>query len=253
MPAAILRATGYVHWIFFFATITVAWLFLFVMSVPSELRSAESLYGSDFLQSLCNISFDNAGFARVAAMWCIMSLGMMAPTALPTFRAYDDLGHATSVRFGTLVSGYLIVWIGFSLAAAGLQLMLFRLDLIGTFGQSRSAILTGLLLAGAGLYQFSTFKDACLSKCRAPIAFFIQYWDEGAFRNGVRLGLTCLGCCWALMLLGFVGGVMNLAFMGLAMVVMATEKLPALGHVITRPLGYLLLGAGAWIVLTPLI
>lgn len=253
MPAAILRASGYLHWIVFFAAITVAWLILFLMAVPADLRSADTLFGSGFIQNLCNVSFDQAGFLRVAAMWGIMSLGMMAPTALPAFKTYDDLSHTTTIRFGSLVSGYLIVWIGFSLLAAALQLALFRLDLIGTFGQSRSTLLTGLLLIGAGAYQFSTLKDACLSKCRMPLTFFMQHWDEGPFRNGVRLGLACLGCCWALMLLAFVGGVMNLAFMGLAMVVMATEKLPDLGRRITAPLGYLLLATGGWMALTPLV
>ena len=253
MPAAILGASRHTHWILFFAAIAAAWLLLFAMSIPADLRSAENTYGSEFLQALCGISFDNVGFARVALMWCIMSLGMMAPTAVPAFQTYDDLGHATSVRFGALVSGYLIIWIGFSLAAAALQLLLFRLDLIGTFGQSRSMFFSGVLLIGAGAYQFSALKDACLLKCRAPLAFFIQHWDEGPLNNGFRLGLACLGCCWALMLLGFVGGVMNIAFMGLAMVVMATEKLPALGNLVTRPLGYLLLVAGGSVTVAALI
>jgi predicted metal-binding membrane protein len=75
----------------------------------------------------------------------------------------------------------------------------------------------------------------------------MQYWDEGALRNGVRLGLVCLGCCWALMLLAFVGGVMNLAFMGLATVIMILEKLPDIGRWLTRPLGVGLLAASAWV------
>ena len=107
-----------------------------------------------------------------------------------------------------------------SAAAAALQVALFQLGLIGALGQSLSVPLTMALLIGAGVYQFSPLKDACLSRCRAPLTFFMQHWDEGPFRNGLRLGADCLGCCWALMLLGFVGGTMNLAFMGLAMVLM---------------------------------
>jgi predicted metal-binding membrane protein len=102
---------------------------------------------------------------------------------------------------------------------------------------------SALLLALAGLYQFSTLKEACLNKCRAPLTFFMAHWDEGALRNGLRLGLVCLGCCWALMALGFVGGVMNLAFMGLATVVLVVEKLPGLGRWVTRPLGVVLLAS----------
>ena len=98
----------------------------------------------------------------------------------------------------------------------------------------------------AGAYQFSPLKAACLAKCRAPLGFFMQHWDEGAWRNGLRLGLVCLGCCWALMALAFVGGVMNLAFMGLATAIMVIEKLPDLGRWLTRPLGGLLMMGGLW-------
>jgi predicted metal-binding membrane protein len=93
-------------------------------------------------------------------------------------------------------------------------------------------------------------KEACLSKCRAPMMFFLQHWDEGPLRNGLRLGAVCLGCCWALMLLGFVGGVMNLAFMGVATILMALEKLPAIGRWLTRPMGGALLAAAGIVALT---
>ena len=102
----------------------------------------------------------------------------------------------------------------------------------------------------AGAYQFSPVKEACLSKCRRPLSFFMQHWDEGALRNGVRLGLVCLGCCWALMALAFVGGVMNLAFMGLATVIMVLEKLPQVGRYLTRPLGAVLIAASVWVLFT---
>ena len=106
------------------------------------------------------------------------------------------------------------------------------------------------LLALAGAYQFSPAKEACLSKCRRPLAFFMAHWDEGPLRNGLRLGLVCLGCCWALMALAFVGGVMNLAFMGLATVIMGLEKLPDIGRWLTRPLGVALLAGAGWTLAT---
>jgi len=143
-----------------------------------------------------------------------------------------------------LVGGYLLVWVGFSVFAAAAQMILFQAGLLDPFGQSLSTALSGILLLGAGIYQFSPLKEACLSKCRRPLTFFMQHWDEGPFRNGLRLGAVCIGCCWALMLLAFVGGVMNLAFMGLATLIMVFEKLPELGRFITRPLGVALCGAG---------
>jgi predicted metal-binding membrane protein len=102
----------------------------------------------------------------------------------------------------------------------------------------------------AGLYQFSPLKEACLSKCRQPMMFFLQYWNEGPWLNGVRLGLVCLGCCWALMFLAFVGGVMNLVFMGIATVIMMVEKLPQLGRYLTKPLGGILVVCSIWMPLS---
>jgi predicted metal-binding membrane protein len=132
--------------------------------------------------------------------------------------------------------------------AAALQLALYRFGLISAIGDSLSDWLTAGLLLGAGLYQFSPVKEACLAKCRRPLTFFMQHWDEGPWRNGVRLGLVCLGCCWALMLLAFVGGVMNLAFMGVATLIMVGEKMDSVGRYITRPLGIVLI-SGAFLVL----
>jgi len=148
-----------------------------------------------------------------------------------------------------LIVGYLVVWIGFSLAASALQVALFVYGAADQFGQSTSRYLSAALLAIAGAYQFSHVKEACLYKCRAPFTFFMHYFDEGAWRNGLRLGLVCLGCCWALMCLAFVGGVMNLVFMGLATVLMVVEKLPQIGTYITKPLGYALLCGAALIAL----
>ncbi|MEC8197413.1 MAG: DUF2182 domain-containing protein, partial [Pseudomonadota bacterium] len=128
-----------------------------------------------------------------------------------------------------------------------LQMVLFQAGLLGALGESRSTFLSAFLLTVAGLYQFSPMKEACLSKCRMPMTFFMQHWDEGPWKNGLRLGLTCLGCCWALMLLAFVGGVMNIVFMGLATLIMIFEKLPDVGRWVTKPLGLVLLCSAAYV------
>lgn len=241
---AIRKRAGW-HWLALFALILLAWSCLYAMSLPADLRAAGRIYGAEFWESLCTVTPDAAGYLRISLMWMLMAGGMMAPTALPAFATYDDLGHSGQTRFGALVAGYMAVWLGFSLLAAGLQMTLFQLDLVSAFGDSRSGALSAVLLAVAGLYQFSPVKEACLAKCRAPLTFFFQHWDEGAWRMGLRLGAVCLGCCWALMLLAFVGGVMNLAFMGLAMVIMVLEKLPDIGRYVTKPLGAGLLAAAA--------
>ncbi|TNJ41489.1 DUF2182 domain-containing protein [Phaeobacter sp. B1627] len=244
------QMTG-LHWLLLFAGILSAWAALFAMSVPADLRAAGVTYGGDFWLQLCTMTPDAAGGAKMVLMWALMSAAMMAPTALPAFATYDDLGQsAPGTRFGDLVLGYLAVWVGFSLLAAAAQMALLRAELISVFGDSRSGLLSGGLLLLAGGYQFAPLKEACLSKCRRPLVFFMQHWDEGPLRNGLRLGAVCLGCCWALMLLAFVGGVMNLAFMGLATLFMVLEKLPEIGRWLTRPMGAVLLASGLGVIVT---
>ncbi|MFO7757724.1 MAG: DUF2182 domain-containing protein [Roseovarius sp.] len=250
MIAARLRRMAGFHWLALFAMILGAWGVLYATALPDDLRRGAAIHGADFLQSLCIVTPDAAGFGRSVLMWALMSAAMMAPTALPAFATYEDLGHSAETRFGGLVAGYLAVWLGFSGVAAGAQMALFQVGWLSAFGDSRSGVLSAALLTGAGLYQFSPLKEACLLRCRRPLAFFMTHWDEGALRNGVRMGLVCLGCCWALMALAFVGGVMNLAFMGLATVIMVLEKLPEIGRWLTRPLGGALLAAAGWVLVT---
>lgn len=246
MIATRIRMMGRPHWLGLYGTILAAWLVLYAMSIPPDLRAAGALYGLDLLAALCVATPGAAGFAGMVAMWALMSAAMMAPTVLPALATYEDLSAAgAQTRIWALVAGYLAVWLGFSGVAATVQMALFSAGLLDPFGTSLSALLSAGLLALAGLWQFTSFKDACLSKCRAPMMFFLQHWDEGPWRNGVRLGAVCLGCCWALMLLGFVGGVMNLAFMGIATMLMTLEKLPDIGRWLTRPLGAALLAGAA--------
>jgi predicted metal-binding membrane protein len=253
MIAARIRSMGQLHWVALYGLILGAWGLLYAMATPADLRDLGAVYGMDLLASLCVATPDAAGFAGLVAMWAIMSAAMMAPTALPAIATYEDLGVAgAEARFAPLVGGYLAVWLGFSILAAAAQLALFNVGLLDPFGSSLSTGLSAALLALAGVYQFTPLKEACLSKCRAPMMFFMQHFDEGPWRNGLRLGAVCLGCCWALMLLAFVGGAMNLAFMGVATVLMAVEKLPAIGRWLTRPLGAALLAAAALVAFTGL-
>ena len=232
--AVYLRRMTQGHWVALFAATLLLWLLLFLMALP---ETTLTVRGLGWVEALCSVTPGTAGLPTAILMWALMSAAMMAPTALPAFTTYDDLPNTTTAGLATLIAGYLLVWLGFASVAAGLQVVLYEADLLGAIGQSQSIWLTAALLGLAGAYQFSALKEACLSRCRAPLTFFLSHWEEGAFRNGLRLGLDCLGCCWALMLLAFVGGTMNLAFMGLAMLLMTLEKLPDLGAHITKPLG----------------
>ncbi len=244
MRAERIRALGRGHWLAFFGLTLIGWAGLAAMAVPTELRALEAAYGPSLLEILCGGALGPAGFGPTFAMWALMSAAMMAPTALPAFATYDELGAVAPTQFGRLVAGYLAAWLGFSALAAGAQVALQSQGLVSGLGTSLSALLSMALLIGAGAYQFSPWKEACLARCRAPLAVFLARWAEGPFRIGLRLGLDCVGCCWALMALAFVGGTMNLAFMGLAMLLMTLEKLPDLGRHLTRPLGVALIAAG---------
>ena len=253
MVAQMVRVMRAPHWLAFFALVLASWAVLYATAIPADLRAAGRAFGADLLGALCIVTPDAAGFLRMTAMWSVMSIAMMAPTAFPAFATYDDLGHAAPTDFWRLVAGFLAVWFGFSILAAALQIALFQAGLLSPFGELRSAALSGLILIAAGAYQFSPLKSACLAKCRAPMTFFMAHFSEGAWRNGLRLGLVCLGCCWALMAIAFVGGAMTLAFMGLATLIMITEKLPQIGRHVTRPLGGLLIAAGLTVGAIPIV
>jgi predicted metal-binding membrane protein len=216
-------------------------------------RTADLLLVPSFLASLCQASTADASIWTSPAMWALMSAGMMLPTAAPTLRSYSTLSAGQPHRIDAanvwgLAAGYMAVWLLFAVGAGILQWELARWRLLSAEGSSLSMTFSALLLFVAGLYQFSTMKAACLSRCRSPLAFFMSEWRDGfggAIRMGLKHGRNCLGCCWALMLLAFVGGTMNLAWMVLSTLLMTLEKLPSIGRPLTKPMGTLLILAGA--------
>jgi len=166
-------------------------------------------------------------------MWAVMMIAMMAPTAVPMTLVYaavarkavsqDDPVAPTFV----FVAGYLAMWSLFSVVATIAQWSLDRLALLSPMMVSASPVLGGALLIGAGIYQLTPYKDACLAHCRAPAHFISQHWhggSAGAFRMGLELGGYCLGCCWILMGLLFIGGVMNLLWIAAIALFILLEK-----------------------------
>ena len=230
-------------WLLFFAAVLLAWAGLFWQVV--------SLHGGAPFGAL-GVNFAWAGHAylpgsQVLGMWALMVLAMMLPTLLPMLGTLNDLTCRLSANLVYLLAftgGYLIVWLAFAILAAGLQLRLTSLGLVDAAGTFVRPGLTLALLLGAGLYQFSALKQACLSACQAPLHYFIAHWRDGvggAATMGLRHGLVCLGCCWALMALAFVGGTMNLLWMGLATLLMSVEKLPKIGVWVSPLIGGTLL------------
>lgn len=201
--------------------------------------------------------------ALVFTMWFVMMVGMMLPSAAPMVLLYARVGrHAEAqgmpfAATGIFAAGYLAVWLLFSLAATFGQWLLERSLLLTPMMESRSTVLDGVLLIVAGAYQWTPLKYACLSKCRAPVAFLqatggFRRDPAGAFAMGVRHGTYCVGCCWPLMLLLFVGGVMNILWIAAIAFFVLAEKLLPRGDRIGRIAGALLVGAGVWFIVRAL-
>jgi predicted metal-binding membrane protein len=150
-------------------------------------------------------------------MWAIMMMAMMLPSVAPAILLASALmrergGNRTFGPTALFVLGYLAIWFVFSVFATALQWGLDRIGLLSEDMASGSAILAGLLLIAAGVYQWTRLKQACLVQCRSPYEILTRYWRQGAFgpmQAGARHGLFCLGCCWMMMALLFVGGLMN--------------------------------------------
>jgi len=182
----------------------------------------------------------------VLGMWAVMMAAMMLPSAAPMILFYGTIARGRRARgdltvgSGVFAGGYLLVWAAFSLAAVGLQFVAEQAALLSPMMEMTSIGLSGVLLIAAGLYQWTPLKQACLRRCRSPLEFVMTQWREGvrgAFVMGLKHGAYCLGCCWLLMMLLYVGGVMNLGWIaGLALFVLV-EKLAPAGHWLGRAAG----------------
>ncbi|MGE4048241.1 MAG: DUF2182 domain-containing protein [Acetobacteraceae bacterium] len=186
------------------------------------------------------------------SMWWIMMVAMMLPSAAPMLLLFAKINRREReherpyVRTSVFAAGYLLVWGVFSVLATAVQWALERAGLLMSMSSS-SMWLGGALLVGAGLWQLTPLKGACLRHCRSPIAFLSHGWRGGrvgALRMGVEHGAYCLGCCWFLMALLFFGGIMNLYWIiGLAVYVLLEKTIP-MGHWVARTAGVGLLGWG---------
>ena len=159
----------------------------------------------------------------MVVMWWVMMIAMMLPSASPMILLFARIQRkernkgALFVPTSVFAAGYLVVWGLFSVLATGVEWGLERVGLLSTLMASTSGLFAGILLLVAGAYQLTPLKQMCLANCRSPIQFLTQYWrngNSGAFRMGIDHGAFCTGCCWSLMTLLFVGGVMNLYWIG---------------------------------------
>jgi len=197
-------------------------------------------------------------FAFVFAMWTVMMVGMMTPPAAPMILMYARVGRQAEAQARPLVAtvwfvaGYLLVWVAFALLATLAQWALERTGWLDYVMAGRNNVFAGLVFVAAGGYQWTRLKHVCLTQCQTPFAFLMR---QGGFRDdalgslmlGVRHGAYCVGCCWALMALLLVGGVMNTLWIVLLALLIFLEKVTPSGRLIARLAGIILVAAGAWL------
>jgi predicted metal-binding membrane protein len=187
------------------------------------------------------------------SMWWVMMVAMMLPSAAPMLLLFarlngqDRSAGAPLSSTGLFTAGYLLVWVGFSVAAVALQWALETARLLSPMLETTTVWLGAGILIAAGLWQLSPMKGVCLRNCRTPFGFLIGHWrpgNWGALRMGLEHGAWCLGCCWALMTLLFFGGVMNLYWIVGVAVFVLLEKVIPLGQWLGRAIGIVLVGWG---------
>jgi predicted metal-binding membrane protein len=191
----------------------------------------------------------------VFLMWAVMMVAMMLPSAAPVTllvagiaKKRRETGTAAGAGAAPFVIGYLAVWLAFAAVATLLQWGLDEAALLSDTMALGNTLVAGAVLVAAGIYQWTPLKEACLRHCRSPLDFLLFHWREGAVGalvSGLRHGTFCLGCCWMLMALLFVGGIMNLAWIaGIALLVLIEKTLP-LGGRMGRAAGVVLVLCGA--------
>jgi predicted metal-binding membrane protein len=234
------------------APAALAWSYLLVLSREMSHASMSSMASMPGMAGMPGMSGDAAAqsFALTALMWWTMMIGMMVPSAAPMILLFGTVqrrqlaAESPTLRVALFTAGYVVVWGAFSVLAAGAQLALARSALLVPENLTVSTWLGALLVALAGLYQLTPLKNVCLRRCRSPAEFLSSHWrrgNAGAFRMGLDHGSYCVGCCWMLMGLLFVVGVMNLLWVTAIAVFVLGEKLVPHGETTARVAGAALL------------
>lgn len=249
-----------------FAIIISAWAYVWRLAADMEMGGMDMtgfrmIPAGSGLMMPAMAPWQPIEFAFVFVMWAVMMIGMMTPSIAPLVLIYARVGRQAAAQqkpfaaTAWLASGYLLAWISFSIVATIAQWAIEREGWLTSAMAGASNTFGGLTLIAAGLYQWTPLKDACLWQCQAPLQFIQRH---GGFRGdamgslvlGVRHGIYCVGCCWVLMALLFVGGVMNVLWIAAIMVFVLIEKVIPAGRLVSRVSGAGLLAAGMWMIVS---
>ena len=237
-----------------FITVAAAWVYLISGPMPGSM-------GGDNMASMAGMHATATSLASwgpreallLFAMWAVMMVAMMLPSAAPMILLFSRISVTRSARNERntpvifFATGYLAVWVAFSVIAALIQFTLHSLAVLSPGMRTASPIASAVILIAAGVYQWLPVKQSCLRHCRSPLGFLTTSWKEGP-RGAVTMGIThgafCVGCCWMLMALLFVAGVMNIVWVAALSAVVLLEKIIPAGPIIARVAGVLLIAAG---------
>lgn len=253
LAEAILKRDRWVVLIGLLAVVLLSWTYTIYLTE----HMGNSLSGMTIVSPHTGI-WTIASFLMYFLMWSVMMVAMMTPSAAPMLLFYAKIirqkqpEHKPYLKTGLFLLGYLIVWIGFSAAATLVQWTLHNASLVSMEVVRAAPILGGIILIFAGAFQFSQLKNACLTHCRSPVGFIMTDWregDRGAVKMGIKHGFYCVGCCWLLMALLFVAGVMNLMWMAIISTFVLVEKIVPAGDRISRYAGVLFILWGIWSIL----
>jgi predicted metal-binding membrane protein len=232
------------------AVVALSWAYLACIALTQPAMDMDAIAMAAMPPPIWNASH----FAATLAMWMVMMVGMMLPSATPTVLLFDALrmhGDPAQRRdrraTALFAAGYVLAWSAFSVLATTAQWALTASLLLSAMMIGKSPAFAASLLMTAGAYQFTPLKTACLSQCRNPAEFLVRHNRPGLLGPllmGVQHGVQCIGCCWALMALLFVFGIMNLLWVAALAVFVFIEKLTPAGPLVGRVGGYLMIGAG---------
>jgi len=247
------------------AVILLAWAYIIYLAIQmnkgggdmSGFRMAATAAG--MVMRPASQPWSGTEFAFTFAMWAVMMIGMMTPSAAPIILLYARVERQAAVQGKPIasaawfLSGYLVAWVAFSLAATAAQWGLDRAALLTPTMAAASAALGGIVLSAAGIYQWTALKDRCLMHCQSPLQF-LQHLGGfprsviGSLKIGMSHGTYCVGCCWAVMTLLFVGGVMNVLWISIIAILVLAERVIPAGRLIPRLAGVIFALAGFWLI-----
>lgn len=239
----LLRRDRVILWLGMFTLAALAWLYLFRLDAAMTAEMAMPMM----------LPWSRSDFLLTFVMWAVMMVAMMTPSAAPMVLTFAGV-QAGRVRrsrpfvsSGFFLAGYLIAWAGFSVLATAAQWALHAAALLNPHTQVVAPWLGGVFLVATGVYQLTPAKNACLRHCRSPLDFLARHWRDGrlgALVLGLHHGLYCIGCCWLLMVLLFVAGVMNLLWVAALAVLVLLEKVVPRGRLVAFSAGGLMIAAG---------